>query len=340
MTARLRRLVMAWALTASGSLPASVPAAEAPPGQQGATAPAPATPAVTLRVDRQRVTVGDPIEVTIEIRYPEGTEVSALAPGADWGGLRTLEVMRGTPQPHPQGGWVRSDRVRVAAFTPGAAKAPPLEVEYRGMDGRIGRISTPPFEISVDSILVKGEAPEISDLKDPASLSGALWPWVLGAAAVAAAAAGGAWTLARRRRRLAEALARRQDGPPLPAHEWALQKLAALSGSDMLAAGHWLEYHVILSEVLKEYLARRYGIPTLERTTSEVLAEARERRLGGGLVADLRSVLEPCDLVKFARRQPARADSEATLGRARAFVETTRPVEMPQPTASAQAAGS
>lgn len=288
---------------------------------------------VTVRAEPARVTVGDPVVVSVEIRYPDGAEVASPAPGQQWGSLTVAGVERGEPRRHLDGGWVRVDRLRAAAFAPGAAKAPALELEYRAPDGSVGKVATPPLEVAVESVLRPGEPPEIADLKDPASLPRPLWPWAAGAAAALAAAAAAAWLLYRRR--LLAALAQREEGASLPPHEWALQRLAALARSDLLAAGRWLDYHVIVAEVVKEYLSRRFRVPTLERTTSEVLVDARAARLGSGVVADLGSILEPCDLVKFARHRAARAEAEALLARARAFVEATRPVEVaPAPAAA------
>ncbi len=282
---------------------------------------------VRLSARPEQVTVGDPVQVAIEIAYPEGYEVAAVAPGPEWGAFRVAEVRPGEPRPRPDGGWVRVDSLRLAAYAPGAAEAPPLSIEFRAPDGSVGRVATASFAIPVVSVLGSETAAEIADLKDPASLKRPLWPWVLAAAALAAGAAGLAWHLHRRRRRLLAALAQRPQEPPLPPYEWALRQLAKIENSDLLAAGHWLDYHVLLAEVVKEYLTRRFAIATLERTTSEVLAGARGSGMASARVADLRSILEPCDLVKFARHTPVRQEAVEVMARARAFVEATRPAE-------------
>jgi hypothetical protein len=269
--------------------------------------------------------VGDPVWIRLEVSYPDGFEVSQPAPGPEWGDLVVSRVEGGQPLRRPEGGWVRTDRLRVAAFKTGDLQAPPLAIEYKAPDGTVGRVETPPLTLPVLSVLSPREAQEISDLKDPASLPRRLWPWIAAAAGAAAAAA---WFFWRRRRRRAGRLSAPLS-PPLPPDEWAIQELSRLAAANLLAAGRWLDYHVILSEVVKEYLTRRYGVPTLERTTFEVLAGARAARLTGSLVADLRSLLEPCDLVKFARHRSERAEAEALLGRARTFVEATRPMVPP-----------
>ncbi|MEE9219869.1 MAG: hypothetical protein V3U98_12455 [Acidobacteriota bacterium] len=288
---------------------------------------------ITLEAQPQQPTVGDPVVVRLHIRYPDGYEVSALAPGPQWGPFTVFEVTPGEPRRDQEGGWVRTDRLEVAAYEPGPLQATGLSLQFRGPQGEVGEVQVPPLELSIASVLGGEPEPQIADLKGPASLPRPWWPWVLAAVLILAAALGLALLLAwRRRRKLADWAAVRSE-PPLPAHEWALRDLERLQGSGLLAKGRWLDYHVILAEVLKEYLTRRFGIQTLELTSSEVLESARAYRLGGGRVADLRTVLEPCDEVKFARHEPRRSEAEAVLARARTFVEATKPAELPAPAA-------
>jgi hypothetical protein len=239
------------------------------------------------------------------------------------------EARRGEPERAEGGGWKRTDEIVAAAFAPGAARAPALEIEFRAADGSFGTVATPAVEVAVDSVLEGDGEAEIADIRDPASLPRPLWPWLAAGAAAVAAALLGAGYLARRRRALLAGLLRRPAGTPLAPHEWALQELDRLAASGILAGGRWLDYHVTLAEVIKEYMTRGFGIPTLERTTSEVLSGARAARLPSGLIADLRSLLEGCDQVKFARHRPQRPEAEALLERARGLVVASRPAEPP-----------
>jgi hypothetical protein len=318
------RAVLAGALAAG----AAAPRAAAAPGQLAAAEPA-GPVQVSLRVEPPRVTVGDLIRLSIDIRYPDGYEVGAAAPGNAWGDLAVRSVRRGEPTRAGEGAWRRTDEITAAAFAPGTARAPALEIEFRAADGSFGKVATPAVEVAVDSVLGGDASAEIADIRGPANLPRPLWPWIAAGAALAAAALLGAWVLARRRRALIAGLFRRPAERPLPPHEWALRELERLAASGMLAGGRWLDYHVALAEGIKEYMSRRFGIPTLERTTAEVLAEARGARLGSGLIGELRLLLEACDQVKFARHRPQRSEAEALLEKARGLVLASRPAEPP-----------
>jgi hypothetical protein len=83
---------------------------------------------------------------------------------------------------------------------------------------------------------------------------------------------------------------------------------------------------VCLADIVRRYLGGQFHIPTLERTTVELLrdAEARLRPLPGTRER-LRHVLQSCDLVKFARLEPVSGESLALVREACELVEETRP---------------
>lgn len=284
---------------------------------------------VKLEVEPGSFTVGDPVHITLTFTYREDTEVGVPTPGEEWGGLQISEVEIGEPRPSEAGGWVREDHLTGAAFAPGPLEVPPLAIPYHLAEGVTGEVLTPAIDLLIESILAAPEEAEISDLKNPHTLPRVLWPWIVAAGAVLAAG-GLVYYLGWRRRRQLQSLMASSAEPHLPPHEWALRELDRLARSDLLAEGRWLDYHVLLAEVLKEYFSRRYGIQTLELTTSECIFTMRTARLGSGLISDVRGVLESCDIVKFARHQAVRTEAEEALERTRALVEATRPPE-PQP---------
>lgn len=285
---------------------------------------------VKVEVEPESFTVGDPVHITLTFTYAEGTEVGVPTPGEAWGGLQMSGVEIGEPLPSETGSQVRKDHLTGAAFAPGSVEIPPLAIPYQSAEGVPGEVLTPPINLVIESILAAPEEAEISDLKDPHSLPRLLWPWIVAAVALLAAAGGLAYYLGWRRKRQLRSLMAASAEAALPPYEWALRELDRLARSDLLAKRQWLDYHVLLVEVLKEYLNRRYDIQTLELTTSELIFSMRAARLGSGLVSDVRGVLEACDIVKFARHEAARTEAEETLERTRAFVEATRPPE-PQP---------
>jgi hypothetical protein len=111
---------------------------------------------------------------------------------------------------------------------------------------------------------------------------------------------------------------------PQPAHVLALAALQQLQREDLIARQGIETFYVRLSGILRQYVERRFGLHAPEQTTEEFL-EAVLRR--GGLLAThrslLRTFLEHCDLVKFARHQPAPDVMHRALTSVIRFIEQT-----------------
>lgn len=97
----------------------------------------------------------------------------------------------------------------------------------------------------------------------------------------------------------------------LSPEELALQQLAALKSSDLLADEAYAEFHAEASLIIRKYLHNRFGLKALAAPTSEILPQVTYEHLEESLIVDLKEVLETADLVKFAKASP--------LGRANQF---------------------
>lgn len=75
-----------------------------------------------------------------------------------------------------------------------------------------------------------------------------------------------------------------------------------------------------VADILRQYLRRRFALPSDTATTTELLAVIRERTdWPTERIAELGTILDECDVVKFAI-QPPNADAAATRDRALAWV--------------------
>ncbi len=144
------------------------------------------------------------------------------------------------------------------------------------------------------------------------------WAWALLALGLAAAIGATALTVRVLRRRAA------RPPPPLSPEEWALRELARLAERDWLARGAARELYYRVTEIVRQYIERKFALAAPEMTTEEFLATLDRRPLP--LDTDrLRAFLEACDLVKYAALEPGPADIDRTLATARAFVAAGAP---------------
>jgi hypothetical protein len=160
-------------------------------------------------------------------------------------------------------------------------------------------------------------AEDIRDIRGPKAVPGSwVWPAVLAGAVVAALCAS---TVLRRRRRGV----RRRD---LTLSEQALEDLER--ARSLMRPATAREFGIAASEVIRNYIEKRFDVVATQRTTEEFLqallqnsneALARHRAL-------LAQFLEQCDFVKFAGASLGVADMESLFRSARGFVlETGEP---------------
>ena len=112
-----------------------------------------------------------------------------------------------------------------------------------------------------------------------------------------------------------------------PAHEIALERLDVIKAEKLWQQNRAKEYHTQLTDVVRDYIARRFGICAVEQTSAEILAgiqpELSEQKT---VYADLKTLLTTSDLVKFAKYKPLVSEDEKSLALAYQFVEATKEV--------------
>jgi hypothetical protein len=109
-----------------------------------------------------------------------------------------------------------------------------------------------------------------------------------------------------------------------PADEVALEKLDAISESMLWTRGEVKEYHTQLTDVVREYISRRFDVSSTEKTSDTTLREIRPLLVQyPDLYAQLHSMLTLADYVKFAKFIPSEIENEQSLRSAYHFVRTT-----------------
>jgi hypothetical protein len=110
--------------------------------------------------------------------------------------------------------------------------------------------------------------------------------------------------------------------------ERTLKAIDALEESRLWEKDRLKEHFVELSFILRSYLAARYSINLLERTTTETRLLLREKGLNEETISIIIRILSQSDLVKFARSTPNTIDILKTATLARQIVAETSPLEI------------
>ena len=296
-------------------------AAVAQPAGAG-TAPLAHPFTLTVKVDKDEVTLGEPFLVTIRVEHPP-LDVYALP--------EPLAVdplgLRGAPSVSRAAGGERAETtfelplVNVKALEP---RLPPLRLRVDGPEGP-RELEVPETPIHLRSLVAEERAPDAEHAHHgpkppvPVLVRSFLWAWLAGAAALLIAAIFLVREV-RRRRALRPAPA-----APLPTpEEEAMARLVALKQRRPWDRGLGRAAVFELSEIVRAYLGRRLQFDALDLTTEELLGELHVRRPFAVDLADLSRDLSWQDLVKFAKAEPTPRECEDAIDRAASLVDRTR----------------
>lgn len=108
-------------------------------------------------------------------------------------------------------------------------------------------------------------------------------------------------------------------------HVTAIKRLEQLHAMKLWQSGKLKQYYTGLTDILREYIESRYGIPAMEMTSSEIMASL-EGYLDKAHCAKLSEVLLAADPVKFAKYVPDAEQNEKAYNSAYYFVEDTKPL--------------
>ena len=108
-----------------------------------------------------------------------------------------------------------------------------------------------------------------------------------------------------------------------PADEVALEKLDEIKAAKIWKDGKIKEYQTDLTDVVREYIGRRFDVHSTEKTSDETLREMKPL-IDKDLYTRLKGMLQLADLVKFAKWHTTPDENEQGLLTAYDFVNETK----------------
>lgn len=111
--------------------------------------------------------------------------------------------------------------------------------------------------------------------------------------------------------------------PKIPADIIAIESLNSLKNKKLWQESHFKKYYSELTDILRIYIFRVFGIDTLEKTSAEIL-ETINGKISEELFNELSKIFGTADLVKFAKEKPIGPENEESMDLALKFVEQTK----------------
>jgi hypothetical protein len=247
-------------------------------------------------VNRDTLTVGDPVLLSLRIRREPGDAAVLLQ---SEGFLAPFEVRRQVPpavRETSDGRIEETLALELAVYRVGAIEVPSLVLQVRTSEGDSGLIASEPISVLVRSVK-PAEMTDIRDVKPPVDIEAEIPGWLWFAAAILVGiAAGTLWYLKRRRRKP-------EVEPPPPPIVWP-DEVAKILRMQLVEKGAFKRYYSLLSEVMRRYLEVRVQVDAMECTTSELVQDLRRVPIGEVELMALEGLLSEADLVKFAKLRP------------------------------------
>ena len=109
----------------------------------------------------------------------------------------------------------------------------------------------------------------------------------------------------------------------IPLHQITLRKLDQLEREELWQKGFLKDYHSRITDIIREYFEKQFGIPALERTTTESLRLLSQHPKGIKVIDTTSQFLNNADLVKFAKYSPLEIVNQEMMTQAKDIVVKT-----------------
>ena len=150
---------------------------------------------VTLTASQSELTVGDPVELTLEVNHPAGYQVIIPKLDGTWGPFEVQGQSQTTTVANDDGTETTVQTITVTLFDLGDFEIPSLPLTISDGTGGVLEETTPPVSLTVVPTLAE-EDTTLKDIRPQAGMKlPSVLPWVLGGGLLAAVLAGGGWWL-------------------------------------------------------------------------------------------------------------------------------------------------
>lgn len=114
-------------------------------------------------------------------------------------------------------------------------------------------------------------------------------------------------------------------------HEIALEELGKIKSDKLWQTGEVKVYYTVLTDTLRNYFTRRFNIPAMEMTSSEIIRSLKYEQDAIDVIERVREIFDISDMVKFAKMEPSQEDNEMSIVNAFFIVNKTKKEEIVVP---------
>lgn len=257
-------------------------------------------------LDTNRAFIGDQLKMHLVVEKPENVTVRFPEINDELSGeitvIRKSDIDTGLLS---EGFEKLSQEMLIAVFDTGVIEIPVLEFICQYPQTQ-DTIRTHPLVLEIESLPLESEIRDIkANYKAPVTLL-ELLPYAIALVVILAAILLVRLYYKRKYQGMSVSLASQKLDPP---DVVALRELERLKTEAPWLHNKVKVYYIRLSEIIRNYIERRYLIPALEQTTEEILRDLKKLNHDSGSIPLLTELLTLADLVKFAKVIPGKEEN-------------------------------
>lgn len=278
----------------------------------------------SAKLDTNIIVIGDQINMELSVTHPKEITVDfpffsdSITSGVEIISQHPLDTLK-----TKDGRLQVKKNILITSFDGGVHKIPPMEFTIH-QKNFVNVIRTDTLALGVHTFEVdttKGSFDIVMPYKAPVSFA-EVAPWVLGGILILGLVALLIYFIRQHRRN--KPLFSRAEKPKDPPHVVALNRLDKLKNQKLWQNGKVKEYHTALTDTLREYIEQRFSIPTMERTSDQILEDTQEQEeITRELQSQLQDILMRADLVKFAKLHPLPDENDRSISYAYQIIQKT-----------------
>jgi hypothetical protein len=266
---------------------------------------------VRANVNRDNILIGEPITLNVEAYVPLGASIT-------WNNTDTIphfEILNRSAVDTSQNidGKMISQSLTITSFDSGQWHIPSFEIVVNNQpyytDSILINVTFTPFDPKEDYRDIK----DIIEVKNP---SVKYIPWALAGMVLVSLTT---IIVLVRRRKFTSAAVKKEVTPALSPYEEAMKALARLTDKG-LTNGQVKTYYSEMNDILRNYVARKFGVSTFERTNEELILELSKLSIPKNAFISLTQSLRMSDFVKFAKYRPSDQDNKENLDTVRSSI--------------------
>lgn len=280
---------------------------------------------VKAAFDSTNLKVGDQVLLHLEMNVPANTKViwPSLKDTLS-GGVEIIKAFK--PDSVKKGGNLQiRQNILVTSFDSGYHRIPPIAFAYM-KDQKRDTLFSEALGLHVTTLPVDS-LKDILDIKPPLKPPFSIldyWPYLAGALLLVLIVLTVLLIIKRKKKGYLFIPPKPQDPP----YVVALRELDTLRSEKLWQTNRTKEYYTRLTDVIRTYIEKRFGINAMEMTSEEILLELKNLNSESDEVIHLLDrMFSTSDLVKFAKAQPLPDENEVNLLDAYQFVNNTKPFE-------------